>query len=160
MQRATCKWEGEREQARLTQRLWYRRQFGCSLLCTLSLLLSSAPVIFAVLRSALIDAAGGCAAWWQLCDLFGTFSMKIICGSRAYWKANNYSFFSSATGVTLAKLYTYTCAEYLLTYVCVWMQLRKQSQENVHRTKTATMLMLTYINILCTKGFVRDSGRS
>lgn len=45
--------------------------------------------------------------------------MKIICGSRAYWKANNYSFFSSATGVTLAKLHTYTCAEYLLTYVCL-----------------------------------------
>lgn len=39
--------------------------------------------------------------------------MKIICGSRAYWKANNYTFFLSATGVTLAKLHTNTYTEYV-----------------------------------------------
>lgn len=135
-------------------------QFGCSLLCTLTraFALSAAalsvkqcerflhlsPVVVIVwlffLRSPLIDAASAdCAAWWQLCDLFGTFSMKIICGSRAYWKANNYScfffFFFSARGVTLAKLHVYM-------YVYIQrVQLCNQSQDNVHRTKAAVMLI-------------------
>lgn len=161
MQRATCKWEGEREQARLTQRLWYRRQLGCSLCYALSLCYSLRHLLL-LLFCVLLWSTPPAAA--LLDDNY------VICLAPFQWKSfaavgrigkRIITVFSPLQQVWLLPncIHIHVQSTYLW-YVCVWMQLRKQSQENVHRTKTATMLMLTYINILCTKGFVRDSGRS
>lgn len=121
MQRATCKWEGEREQARLTQRLWYRHLIWLlSLLCTLSLCCSLRHLLlllFCVLLWSTPPAAALLDDNYVIC--LAPFQWKSFAAVGRIGKRIITVFLLCNRCDSCQIAYIYMCR--VLTYICMWV---------------------------------------